>query len=455
MDKFSLPLSVGRGRGLSTVAMSPISVGRGLGTLAYTSTPMPGLRKVVEFDDTVNLCHLKPVSESASLHTEKGEVPIEFIADMAQQIGHSIGEAIASSLESRATCNVGVNASNSGGMDMSNLSLVLKSDIREPVYFRGDGSDKCTVAEWEKLMSVYMRKKGFSVNEQSEEVLSRLMGQAGQVVKVSLRSNPSTDLSQGPDPIFDILKHHFSDVAFSTMPLADFCATLPLTGEQPFDYWLRLNRAMEVAEECAKRQNERIDNPSRLLTAMFIRHCPDPELALVFKCKPVHQWTAADVHERLEECRKERKFSRPAKVLPPVVTTLRQEVSAAVSPTMPAVGPATQSPNPVSSPVQSPSPQGSTETMDRILTLLERVLVQRPHQSNRQPRGGNRNIVRVSGPCQVCSSTEHDTRSHCRDNRLCFLCFVSGHERWQCPKAGAQQPTDGVAAASAGQRQGN
>lgn len=453
-------MAAGRGRGFPTFPMSPTSVGRGFGTLPFTSTPnvmpMPRLEEVGGFDVTANFCHPRPVAGSASLHTGKGEVPIELVADMAQQIGHSIGEAIASRLESRATGgNVGGITSSYGGMNMSNLSLMLKSDIREPVYFRGDDSDRCTVGEWEKLMSVYMRKKGFGMHEQSEEVLSRLMGRAGEVVKVGLRSNPSTDLSQGPEPIFDILKQHFSDVAFSSMPLADFYTTLPLTGEQSFDYWLRLNRAMEVAEDCAKRQNGRIDNPSRLLTAMFIRHCPDPELYLIFKCKPLHQWTAADVHERLDKCRRERKFSHPAKMLPPVVTTLKQEVSAAISPIMPAVRPVTQPHNPVSSTVQSPFPQGSTEPMDRLLELLERVLEQRPHQLNRQSHRGNRNRARASGPCEVCGATEHDTRFHCRANHLCFLCYGSGHGRGQCPKAGALQPADGVAAAPTDRQQEN
>lgn len=39
-------------------------------------------------------------------------------------------------------------------------------------------------------MSVYMRKRGFGLHEQSEEVLSRQMGRAGEGVKVGLRSKP-------------------------------------------------------------------------------------------------------------------------------------------------------------------------------------------------------------------------------------------------------------------------
>ena len=107
-------------------------------------------------------------------------------------------------------------------------------------------------------------------------------------------SNP-VELSQGPRPIFDILKNHFSDTINSDMPLADVYSTLPMEGETPFDYWIRLSRAIEVAEDCLKSQNKELDNPLRVLTVMFIKHCPNPELSLIFMCKPLHEWTAAEV----------------------------------------------------------------------------------------------------------------------------------------------------------------
>ena len=118
-------------------------------------------------------------------------------------IGHSNGENIASCLESKAIVghvgdNVMGSVCSSRGMDVSGLNLVLKSDIREPVYFRGDGSEKCTVHEWEDMVMVYMRKRGVSVMDQADEVMGRLMGKARIVVKVGIRSNPSVDLSKVP-----------------------------------------------------------------------------------------------------------------------------------------------------------------------------------------------------------------------------------------------------------------
>ncbi|KAL0149055.1 hypothetical protein M9458_055670, partial [Cirrhinus mrigala] len=145
------------------------------------------------------------------------------------------------------------------------------------------------------------------IEEQADEVMSRLMGRAREVVRVGLRSNPSIDLCKGPSSIFDLLKQHFNDTAYSSMPLADFYGTLPHAGKDPFDYWLRLNRAMDMAEDCLKRENKKTDHLSRELTVMFIIHCADPELSLIFKCRPVEQWTAADVHAHLEEYGREKR----------------------------------------------------------------------------------------------------------------------------------------------------
>ncbi|KAL1268831.1 hypothetical protein QQF64_034194 [Cirrhinus molitorella] len=57
---------------------------------------------------------------------------------------------------------------------------------------------------------------------------------------------------------------------------------------------------------------------------MFIRHCPDKELSLVFKSKSAQSWTASEVQERLDEMLREQKATRrvacqqAAKVIEPV-----------------------------------------------------------------------------------------------------------------------------------------
>lgn len=127
MDNLSSPLSVGRGRGLSTVAMSPIPIGRGVCRLPVTSTPMPvpGLERAEGQGIATERCHIESEAEPTILQPGKGEVPIGLLANMAQQIGHSIGEAIASRLESRTMAsNADGNATSPGGIDLSDLSCV-------------------------------------------------------------------------------------------------------------------------------------------------------------------------------------------------------------------------------------------------------------------------------------------------------------------------------------------
>ena len=59
------------------------------------------------------------------------------------------------------------------------------------------------------------------------------------------------------------------------MPLADFYATLPLSGEDPFKYWLRRNKAMEMTEDCLKRQNKTMGDPSLCLSDIALTlNCP-------------------------------------------------------------------------------------------------------------------------------------------------------------------------------------
>lgn len=116
--------------------------------------------------------------------------------------------------------------------------MIVKSDVKEPVCFRGDGCDTCRVPGWEEMIMTYLKKTGVQTAEQNNEVLNKLAGRAREIVGVGIRSKPSLCLKMGPEPIFEILKQHFSDTACSSLPLADFYGTLPNSGETPFDYWL-------------------------------------------------------------------------------------------------------------------------------------------------------------------------------------------------------------------------
>ncbi|XP_054647797.1 uncharacterized protein LOC129189766 [Dunckerocampus dactyliophorus] len=429
----------GRGRGM--MPCTPIAApGRGRGGFLFIpDSSTPGPDPALSTDGSCGVTCVD-VAHASKLDDSHGSE--EFLAGMASKIGLSIGESIASCIESRLNCVVGASvqgSSSNAAPDASLVNVVVRSEIKEPVSFKGDGSDTLTVWEWEAIMMSYMRKKGLPVAKQAEEVLSKLVGRAHEVVRVGVRSKPSVLLSAGPDPIFEILKEHFSDTVCTGMPLADFYATLPNAGEHSFDYWLRLNRAMEVTEDCLRRQNKTFDNLTRDLTAMFIRHCPNPELSLIFKCKPLQQWTACEVHEKLvEHSRNQRLSVQPKRVT--TITSKLQEVSPRVHHVTPEYK-ITSPSMPGGALAKDPQVEGSADRLDRIIAMLEQVLTQRPQQTRRvdgpalQTRRSQAAVVRPPVICLICGNVGHDTHSHCRANRLCFGCFAPNHTRAECPGA--------------------
>lgn len=411
-------------------AVTPIpSAGRGRGTFLCTpeaSTPKPNIDVGGNVNDTFDApqCDLNG----------------KLLSDIASQIGLSIGESIASCIETRlgnATSASVVAAANESAM----LNVILRPDVKEPVSFNGDG-DSCSVQEWEMMMLTYLKKKGIPVAEQAEEVLSKLVGRAREVVKVGIRSKPVLSFTNGPDPIFEMLKQHFSDTMSSSLPLADFYGTVPRPDEHPFDYWLRLNKAFEVTEDSLKRQNKTFDHLSRDLAAMFIQKCPDPELSLIFKCKQLNDWTVAAIHEKLVEYCRDRR--QPIKHrFNSALFSQQQEVITSVQ----SAAPSSAVVHPVAV-ISSPAGQvseSSPDRLDRVITLLERVLEQQPHrfegQSKSNVRAWKNQPARVRPvPCAVCSDDGHTTQYHCRSDRLCFNCFAPDHTRAECPVAVTRKP---------------
>jgi len=231
------------------VTSTPLpTFGRGRGTFLFSpvsSIPRPSFGNLMSGDGTARgVSYHVPHTQAL----QGGDASGNHLAGIATQIRPSIGETIASCIESCLGSGMGSISVGSAGNTVSNpslLNVVLRSETKEPVSFKGNGHDAHTVQEWEGVMMTYLKKKRIPVAVQAEEVLSNLSGRAREVVRVGLRSKPSLSLSGDPHPIFEILKQHFSDTVSSEMLLADFYATLPRSGENLFDYWLRLNRAME------------------------------------------------------------------------------------------------------------------------------------------------------------------------------------------------------------------
>lgn len=69
---------------------------------------------------------------------------------------------------------------------------------------------------------------------------------------------------------------------YSSMPLADFHGTVPVTRENAV-YWIRLNKAGSWLS--SQREGHRVEEPSREVTRMFVKNCPDRSLAAVLKIK--------------------------------------------------------------------------------------------------------------------------------------------------------------------------
>lgn len=247
------------------------------------------------------------------------------LGNLITQLAHQIGESIVNQMQKTAgnqsDRSVPTPSINMGEghpeLNLTGVKFVMQADVKEPPHFRGDGTDKHTVHEWEEVMDVYLKKRGIPPHEHSQEVMSKLVGKARDVVRVTLRSIPSLKPAEDPKLVFDILKQHFSEVTYSSMPLADFYNTLPLTGESPMDYWIRLNKAVDVADECLRRQRKNIEDPAHEVTMMFVKHCPDPALASVLKCKTAEKWTSYEIQEHLIEHQREAKTKNPGKTCRP------------------------------------------------------------------------------------------------------------------------------------------
>ncbi|XP_041939064.1 uncharacterized protein LOC121700261 [Alosa sapidissima] len=313
--------SCGRGRGLmGGYLKSRESVEMDVGASPVLPAGNRDLGLEQDPTESVRPHHSTPVDENATLHQ---------ITDMISLLGSQIGESIAASLVSNGVISGvgqgdtpmrhaddtqfslhGQNAQNtqsSGGTstlsENTHVNVVVRSD-KEPVIFRGDNTDKYTVTEWVELMKAYIKKQKYDVSSQPEVVMGRLMGKARDVVKIGLRSDPSLQSSCTPEVIYSMLTQYFSNTS-SCLPLQDFYSTLPKQRENSVDYWLRLNKAADVAEEGLKRQGRQMENMGGEIAKMFVKHCPDLEFASVFKHKQIHEWTTKEVQERVDEYQRE------------------------------------------------------------------------------------------------------------------------------------------------------
>lgn len=480
MDGFTTPtLPKGRGIWLSDMADSRV-VGRSMFTPeGCTGT---GLSQSPGCTPVSGVMREGPLTSTPSSDVDA----IHHLTDMVGQLGAQIGESIVAKLMSAGVVNMNSDHQTTSATqninsdvnrrDLPHVTVHVKPD-KVVQTFRGDCTDKYSVQDWIDMTKTHIRRQEIPVCEQAEEIMSHLMGKAKDVVKIALRSDPTLDVVVKPKLIYDVLLHYFSE-APSCLPLADFYATLPKHRENPVDYWIRLNKAADLALEGLRRRGKQTDNMNDEVALMFVKHCPDPELSSTLKCKPLHEWTSRDVQLRIDDYQSElRASSRTTGATqlkshvatipsehpnPPSSSLAAYEQSLTTSPStlpfsLPAqhivCPPVCSSPVPVSVqggplhaqsqtslPVVAQNLQQSEERLlTRMVDMFQGMMEKMQQRNTSQPIRGRRfqhapreRRNREAG-CKVCNDSSHTTTSHCMSERLCFACFAPGHTRLNCP----------------------
>ena len=407
-------------------------------------------------------------------------IAMQHLTDMVGRLGEQIGNSIVAKLFSSgftdrthtpdtlmadkpATADT-TQQNNTDPTEQNTTQVVVHVKTeREPVTFRGNSSDKYSVQEWVTMTKAHLRKQPYTTAERADEIQGRLLGKARDVVKVALRSDDTLDVRQNPDIIYDILMRYFSQSS-SSLPLQDFYTTLPKPKENPVDYWIRLNKAADTADEGLRRLGRRMENISGEVAQMFAKHCPDPQLSSIFKCKPVSEWSSKDIQLRIDEYQRESGVSAMSCNVPQLKTYPSAVLDSdsytcsrtdSDDPVLQSACPPYAAPDPcpgftcvqqhVQRPlhhppqhVQRPQPvspsqnaqQPDSDVLGRMMNMLERVLARvEPHSPVRTQR---RSSPFSSPPCKVCGAPDHSTLSHCKSDRLCFNCLAPGHSKQRC-----------------------
>lgn len=415
------------------------STGLGRGVLlngmleqSMISSPVGPSMQNVSHTGQVRSSHDSPVTYSERHGATVSDQPNQWqtMADLMKQLGNEIGSQIAASLSSTGQNvqrdNTNAQQSSAQPPDWSNLNLVIRhQDVKEPPAFRGDKSDRCTIDEWEELMQTYLNKKGLGVPEQGQEILDRLMGRAKDVVRTCIRNNPLINVTRDPHVIFSILRQHFGDAVSSTTPLRDFYETLPRRSESGLDYWIRLNKAVDLANECLKRQGKRIEDPGHEVTMMFVRHCPEPTLYAALRSKPLETWTANEVQALIDSHHMDKHLANVERA-----QRVEEKPSGAWCMTQQQVADSSQS-------------SGlDSALLGRAVSLLEQLIISQKEsmQKAEHAKTPSGEAVLRSGTCRVCKASDHTTKTHCFKEGLCFKCFETGHRGFECPKQKPMKP---------------
>ena len=149
------------------------------------------------------------------------------ISNIAQQVGQGIrdqlsGVEVGGASGARIQYGADQTAGEPTYVNLTGARLVMQADVKEPPVFRGDGSDKFTVDDWQEMMEVYLQRRAVPLSEQHTEIMCRLMGKARDAVKITLRSSVGLQTQSDPKLILNVLKRHFGGYSSSAMPMPIF-----------------------------------------------------------------------------------------------------------------------------------------------------------------------------------------------------------------------------------------
>ncbi|XP_049337508.1 uncharacterized protein LOC125802979 [Astyanax mexicanus] len=437
--------SVGRGRGVLGIPMmlqfeSPVQGGGtdvgggqvpvGLPLVSENRNPPQHFNTAAAPSPQVDSSpSLNPLVQSSDLVSQMSDVIKRIGQELAGSIITHLSPPHAGHIASHSTPNV----SHTQSLDNSQVQLVSHRKVKDPPNFKGDSSDSVTVREWEDLMRNYIKKVDIAKEQQAEEILIRLRGRAKDIVKFGTR-NSGIDIIKNPESIYSLLRKHFDSVPCSPLPLADFYSTLPKADEDAYDYWLRLNQAVDIAVDRLKEQGKSFDCPTAEVTRMFIRNCPSKELAVTFRSKTIDKWSAEEVQDVLDEYHSEMSLrTKVAKTPNERVSMNKVELSQAVM-------------SPVETQDCQPPKNAESTALERVIGMLEKILLEKsaPAQTNPSYRGKPR-LPRIGGlnsmPCTVCGDASHSGLTHCRNHKLCFQCYSPAHSRSSCPEKRKPAPS--------------
>lgn len=416
-NRFSL--AFGRGRAMSELSSTPVRGAVSLDSPAFCSTQIHAYTAASNRHGDM-LSGIPDTTDPALSN---------LITHIAQQVGQTIRDQLKGECKEQdvgrpqVQSSMGQVSSDCTHLNLTGTKLVLQPDVREPPVFRGDGSDKNTVHEWEELMGEYLRKRAVPVEQHHIEIMAKLMGKAKDFVRITLRSSPSVKPQENPKAIYDILRQYFGEVTYSCMPMADFYSTVPVAGETPVEYWVRLNKAVDAAEEALRRLGRRIEDPCQEAAMMFVKYCPDPNLAAVFRFKAPDKWTASEIQEHIDRCQIEMKEQLLSKAKHPKSITVHAQAPTPEGPVITSIAD-----SPKQTETVTPS-SCSDDCMKMLINLFDHALINNNHIVDRLSPSDQPSFR----SCRVCGSVEHSTLSHCRQKRLCLACFEPNHIKRNCP----------------------